>query len=151
MVCGAGLSRPGATGRAGFARRRWKIWRRRCSEAAIGWFGPYLFLGCQDASGLGRAVACDGVAGILGNDPETRQAVAGALIQKALDDSLGHKQTHLRPFIEGQRVFIRRGAFADLSGIIVKLNNEDEAAMVRVDMLGKQHALELAFSDMRAA
>jgi transcription antitermination factor NusG len=67
------------------------------------------------------------------------------------DELAGIKITRPRPFRAGQRVSVQRGPFAELMGIVRELDHDGERAMVRIDMLGKEHVLELGYADLKVA
>jgi transcription antitermination factor NusG len=78
-------------------------------------------------------------------------SVPGELLQKVADELAGIKTTRPRPFSAGQKVSVRRGPFAELMGIVRELDHEGERAMVKIDMLGKEHHLELGYEDLKVA
>lgn len=128
---------------------RWKIYKRRCSEAPLGYFGPYLFAGEERTGGIAKAIGLDGVAGILGHGSEPPQTVPAAIIQKALDDSVGLQKTHQRSFVREQRVILKRGPFAELVGYILELNRN--IAVVSIDLMGKAHPVEVELDALMVA
>jgi transcription antitermination factor NusG len=65
---------------------------------------------------------------------------------------LGLRKVAPAPFSkEGTRVSVRRGPFAELVGIVRELDHEGERAMVKIDMFGKEHELELGYADLKVA
>jgi hypothetical protein len=92
----------------------------------------------------------DGVSSILGVSGAPL-SVPGELLQKVADELAGIKITRPRPFKAGQRVSVQRGPFAELMGIVRELDHDGERAMVRIDMLGKEHELELGYADLKVA
>jgi transcription termination/antitermination protein NusG len=129
---------------------RWRIYRRRCSDVSIGWFRGYIFVGFGGAARFDLVRDTDGVSSILGVSGAPL-SVPGELLQKVADELAGIKQTRPRPFLTGQKVSVRRGPFAELMGIVRELDHEGERAMVRIDMLGKEHHLELGYEDLKVA
>lgn len=129
---------------------RWRIYRRRCSDVSIGWFRGYVFVGFSAAPRFDLVRDTDGVSSILGVSG-TPLSVPGELLQKVVDELAGIKITRPRPFKAGQRVSVQRGPFAELMGIVRELDHDGERAMVRIDMLGKEHELELGYADLKVA
>jgi transcription antitermination factor NusG len=129
---------------------RWRIYRRRCSDVSIGWFRGYVFVGFSAAPRFDLVRDTDGVSSILGVSG-TPLSVPGELLQKVADELAGIKITRPRPFSAGQRVSVQRGPFAELMGIVRELDHDGERAMVRIDMLGKEHELELGYADLKVA
>jgi transcription antitermination factor NusG len=129
---------------------RWRIYRRRCSDVSIGWFRGYIFIGFPAAPRFDLVRNTDGVSSILGVSGAPL-SVPGELLQKVADGLAGIKITRPRPFRAGQRVSVQRGPFAELMGIVRELDHDGERAMVRIDMLGKEHELELGYADLKVA
>jgi transcriptional antiterminator NusG len=129
---------------------RWRIFRRRCSDVSTGWFSGYLFVGFQGSPRFDIVRDTDGVSSVLGV-AGAPLSVPGELLQRVADEMAGIKQTRPRPFSEGSRVSVRRGPFAELMGIVRELDHEGERAMVKIDMLGKEHHLELGYEDLKVA
>jgi transcription antitermination factor NusG len=129
---------------------RWRIYRRRCSDVSIGWFRGYVFVGFRDSPRFDLVHNTDGVSSILGVSGAPL-SVPGELLQKVADELAGIKITRPRPFKAGQRVSVQRGPFAELIGIVRELDHDGERAMVRIDMLGKEHELELGYADLKVA
>jgi transcriptional antiterminator NusG len=129
---------------------RWRIYRRRCSDVSIGWFRGYVFVGFRDSPRFDLVRNTDGVSSILGVSG-TPLSVPGELLQKVADELAGIKITRPKPFKAGQRVSVQRGPFAELMGIIRELDHDGERAVVRIDMLGKEHELELGYADLKVA
>jgi transcription antitermination factor NusG len=129
---------------------RWRIYRRRCSDVSVGWFRGYVFVGFGGVPRFDLVRGTDGVASILGVSGAPL-SVPGELLQKVADELAGIKITRPKPFIEGQRVSVRRGPFAELVGIVRELDHDGERAMVKIDMLGKEHELELGYADLKVA
>jgi transcription antitermination factor NusG len=67
------------------------------------------------------------------------------------DELAGIKKTAPVPFSEGSRVSVRRGPFAELMGVVRELDHDGERALIKIDMLGKEHHLELGYSDLKVA
>jgi transcription termination/antitermination protein NusG len=129
---------------------RWRIYRRRCSDVSVGWFRGYIFVGCGGVPRFDLVRCTDGVASILGVSGAPL-SVPGELLQKVADELAGIKKNAPAPFSEGSRVSVRRGPFAELVGIVRELDHEGERAMVKIDMLGKEHELELGYADLKVA
>jgi transcription antitermination factor NusG len=129
---------------------RWRIYRRRCSDVSIGWFRGYVFVGFGGVPRFDLVRGTDGVASILGVSGAPL-SVPGELLQKVADELAGIKKAVPAPFSEGSRVSVRRGPFAELVGIVGELDHEGERAMVQIDMLGKEHKLELGYADLKVA
>jgi transcription antitermination factor NusG len=129
---------------------RWRIFRRRCSDVSIGWFRGYVFVGFGGLPRFDLVRNTDGVSSILGVSGAPL-SVPGELLQKVADELAGIKITRPRPFRAGQKVSVQRGPFAELMGIVRELDHDGERAMVRIDMLGKEHELELGYADLKVA
>jgi transcriptional antiterminator NusG len=129
---------------------RWRIFRRRCSDVSIGWFRGYIFVAFGGSPRFDLVRATDGVSGILGVSGAPL-SVPGELLQKVADELAGIKKNASAPFSEGSRVSVRRGPFAELVGIVRELDHDGERAMVKIDMLGKEHELELDYADLKVA
>jgi transcription antitermination factor NusG len=127
---------------------RWKIYKWRCSDVSLGWFGRYLFVGFGGHPRFDVVREADGVAGVLGV-AGTPIAVRPEVLQEIADQVAGFKKTHPEPFVAGQRVAVQRGPFAELTGLIEETGNG--LARVMVEMFGKKHPVELAFVDLKAA
>jgi transcriptional antiterminator NusG len=129
---------------------RWRIFRRRCSDVSIGWFRGYLFVGSSISPRFDLIRDTDGVSSILGVSGAPL-SVPGELLQKVADELAGIKITRPQPFRAGQRVAVQRGPFAELMGIVRELDHDGERAIVRIDMLGKEHELELEYAELKVA
>lgn len=129
---------------------RWRIFRRRCSDVSTGWFRGYIFVGVSRSPRFDLIRTTDGVSSILGVSGAPL-SVPGELLQKVADELAGIKITRPRPFMEGSRVSVRRGPFAELMGIVRELDHDGERALIRIDMLGKEHHLELGYEDLKVA
>jgi transcriptional antiterminator NusG len=129
---------------------RWRIYRRRCSDVSVGWFRGYVFVGFGGVPRFDLVRGTDGVASILGVSGAPL-SVPGELLQKVADELAGIKKVAVAPFKEGTRVSVRRGPFAELVGIVRELDHEGERAMVKIDMFGKEHELELGYADLKVA
>jgi transcriptional antiterminator NusG len=129
---------------------RWRIFRRRCSDVSTGWFRGYIFAGITGSPRFDLIRDTDGVSAILGVSGAPL-SVPGELLQRVADEMAGIKITRPRPFSAGQKVSVRRGPFAELMGIVRELDHDGERALVRIDMLGKEHELELGYADLKVA
>jgi transcriptional antiterminator NusG len=129
---------------------RWRIFRRRCSDVSTGWFRGYIFAGVSGTPRFDLIRDTDGVSSVLGVSG-TPLSVPSELLQKVADELAGIKIMRPQPFRAGQRVAVQRGPFAELMGIVRELDHDGERAIVRIDMLGKEHELELEYADLKVA
>jgi transcriptional antiterminator NusG len=132
------------------AEDRWRIYRRRCSDVSIGWFRGYVFVGFRGSPRFDLVRNTDGVSSILGVSGAPL-SVRGELLQKVADELAGIKVMKPKPWKEDQKVAVKRGPFVELMGIIRRLDYENDTATVRIEMLGKDHELELDFDDLKVA
>jgi transcription termination/antitermination protein NusG len=117
---------------------------------SVGWFRGYLFAGVTGSPRFDLIRDTDGVSSVLGVSG-TPLSVPGELLQKVADELAGIKVVKPKPWNENQKVAVKRGPFAELMGIIRGLDYEKDTATVRIEMLGRDHELELDFDDLKVA
>lgn len=134
----------------------WRIWRHRCSELRAGWLGGYMFVGFETFKGFDKIREQDGVAGFVGmgrNGPPLK--IPPELVQCVADQVAGlipgSKNNASAGFKRGSRASVAAGPFAELAAIIEQVYPEAGRAVVKLEMFGKDHAVEIAFEDLRAA
>lgn len=130
---------------------RWRVYKHRCSDASLGWFGRYLFAGLVPDIGLGGLCAADGVETVLGIAGRP-VAVRPEVLQAVADQIAGYRA--LGPVAGlslGDKVKIQVGAWADFDGLIEELDGKRERAKVKVGLFGRDNIIELDFLDLKAA
>jgi transcription antitermination factor NusG len=141
-ACGFDVYRP--------VEDRWRVYKRRCSDISLDWFGRYLFVGCGECPRFGSLRETDGVESILmiqGNPIAVRPEV----LQRIADELSGYRKPAPTAFKRGQKVDIAAGQFVELRGIIEEADVERSKVKVSVEMFGKTHKLELDFVELKAA
>jgi transcription termination/antitermination protein NusG len=129
---------------------RWRVFKYRCSDVSIGWFGRYLFAGMPQGRGAEVLHTCEGVESVLGVSGKP-VAVRPEVLQRIADEIAGYRKTEPAPFKKGQKVTLPTGPFAELEGIIREADEDRGRAIVAVEMFGKRHELELDFFELKAA
>jgi transcription antitermination factor NusG len=129
---------------------RWRVHKHRCSDASLGWFGRYLFVGFERIARFATLRETDGVESVLGV-AGTPLAVRPEVLQAVADQIAGYRKTPPAPFKEGQDVLVQAGPFAELRGIVEEADEQSGRASVAIEMFGKTHVQELDFLDLKAA
>ena len=111
-----------------------------------------MFVGFAAFEGFDKVRGQDGVAGIVGmgrSGPPLE--VPGALVQAVADQVAGLKNNASAGFKRGSRAYVSAGPFAELRAIIEQVDPEAARAVVKLEMFGKEHAVEIGLEDLRAA
>ncbi len=131
---------------------RWRIYRHRCSAVPAGWLGPYLFVGVRPPPRLDAIRAADGVASILGvGHAGPPLEVTGSLVQSVRDQVAGIEITAPAPFVTGQKVSLSAGPYAELAAIVQQSDSAAGTATVSLEMLGREHLIQVDFADLAVA
>ncbi len=79
------------------------------------------------------------------NEPIPMQTSEAKRLLGVVDDSQGHSETLVEPFIIGESVKIIEGAFSDFVGEILEINDEKKKLKVVVKIFGRGTEMELSF------
>lgn len=119
-------------------------------------FPGYVLVRCRiDDSSWSAIRNTPGVTGFVGQGkpvPLRRSEVETFLTVKAEDEAVagaGPKKTRTRALFEmGETVRVKEGPFADFSGEVIELNEDQLKVKVLVDIFGRETPVELEFSQV---
>lgn len=119
-------------------------------------FPGYVLVRCRiDDSSWSAVRNTPGVTGFVGQGkpvPLRRSEVETFLTVKAEDEAVagaGPKKTRTRALFEmGETVRVKEGPFADFSGEVIELNEDQLKVKVLVDIFGRETPVELEFSQV---